>query len=503
MGLCPCPGRYQWGGIAAAEPSSLSPHFFSPHRLLTSSLWGVFIARFCHLKKFALGAEERAGFGGEIVRNQLLPTLAAATVTFQGFTTDGPQALNTDGAAGVRRGGSVPEQVVRSPLCELSAPGALPEVREHRKALCAIEGLEREELMSPKMGAILRFKLGDPHARVSATEQRRIPSSLLAQTGPSSVRHLESAVRIFRKSESGRTLPKPAIRAAVTIGFFTEGGIKGVPAYLAKVEQLGTVGDFRTHLETDKPYSVAWLHDRLKMFDEMEARFLDVGEKLPRAETTLRAYYRNVAKLPDSVLKYLTLRQVIAPENLLALASMGESKGYNSMNQGTSGGRIVGSTHEAKELLGKDLTSMTIGHVLKLMERGKLFAAGRFQIIPETLKEAMTCAGLSTKDLFDKKSQDALGVALLLNKRPQLGAYAQGEVPNTPTNKRAAQRELSAEWASIPNPDTGISTYAADGANQHDTRITKDFVEQALGSAHYESRALAEANVPTNERVTQ
>ena len=83
-----------------------------------------------------------------------------------------------------------------------------------------------------------------------------------------------------------------------------------------------------------------------------------------------------------------------ANAELLSFISKGEG-GYNSMNQGTSGGRIVGSTHNAASILGKNLTDMTVGEVMGHQSSGKLFAAGRYQIIPSTMKMAVARAKLS------------------------------------------------------------------------------------------------------------
>jgi murein DD-endopeptidase MepM/ murein hydrolase activator NlpD len=109
----------------------------------------------------------------------------------------------------------------------------------------------------------------------------------------------------------------------------------------------------------------------------------------------------------------------------LDIISGPESGGsYNAMNQGTIGDDIVGSTLDSKTKIGKNLTDMTIGEVLQrqqwLMNKSNpqvsnygVYAAGRYQFIPNTLPGVMKSAGLSPQDKFSPENQDLMAVALL------------------------------------------------------------------------------------------
>ena len=99
--------------------------------------------------------------------------------------------------------------------------------------------------------------------------------------------------------------------------------------------------------------------------------------------------------------------------------------GYNAMNQGTipdsKGQRpkatIGGKT--SKDIVGKNLTDMTIGEVIARQNRrltndqGFIHAAGRYQIIGNTLPGAMKGAGLKPTDMFSPENQDKMGIYLL------------------------------------------------------------------------------------------
>ena len=164
-------------------------------------------------------------------------------------------------------------------------------------------------------------------------------------------------------------------------------------------------------------------------------------------------------------------------DKLLKFISKGEG-GYNAMNQGTIGNKIVGSTNESKDKIGKDLTSMTIGEIMKrqkyLMNGSNpqisdygIFAAGAYQIIPDTMPGALKFSGLKESDLFSKENQDKLAIGLI-NSIPAAKSYLSGDSDD----EIDAARGLSKMWASIPNPDTNKSAYGSGNAAGHTTGET-------------------------------
>ena len=100
---------------------------------------------------------------------------------------------------------------------------------------------------------------------------------------------------------------------------------------------------------------------------------------------------------------------------------------YNAMNQGTDkNGNIVGSTmggKTSKDIIGKNLTDMTIGEVIDRQNERKyprnakpdlgIHAAGKYQMIGNTLPGAMQSAGLKPSDQFSPENQDRMGLALM------------------------------------------------------------------------------------------
>jgi hypothetical protein len=138
--------------------------------------------------------------------------------------------------------------------------------------------------------------------------------------------------------------------------------------------------------------------------------------------------------------------------NLLDLIASAESgkAGYDAANKGKAGDTPGGMP---------GLSNMKVADVMRLQKEKKLFAAGRYQIVPDTLAELIKGTygntGVSLNDTFNAATQDKL-VTALINKRLQQGG---GDPFKT-------QLALSQEFASIADPSTGKSYYAGKGNNK-------------------------------------
>lgn len=157
--------------------------------------------------------------------------------------------------------------------------------------------------------------------------------------------------------------------------------------------------------------------------------------------------------------------------SILDLIAQGEGN-YNSVNSGVAGNMPGG----AKKYFGKDLTDMSVGEVMQLQAQKKIFAAGRYQIIPETMKTAVNKSGVKMTDRFNQATQDRLGTALIKN-RPRLNAYVTGKSNDIV----GAMDDMSREWASIPNPHTGRSYYDK-GPGRNSAKVSGSAVRSALES---------------------
>lgn len=147
-------------------------------------------------------------------------------------------------------------------------------------------------------------------------------------------------------------------------------------------------------------------------------------------------------------------------QNFFDIILHGESKTYNDHNWYVYGnelkGFIEGRSKFPYPLLNKPLSKYTIGEVMDFQSRqrdgsGQLWATGRYQIIPKTLKGLVASLKLPTNKLYDQETQDLMGYQLLME-RPALRQYLKGEVPDTIENKQKAALDVAKIWSSVGVP---------------------------------------------------
>ena len=117
-----------------------------------------------------------------------------------------------------------------------------------------------------------------------------------------------------------------------------------------------------------------------------------------------------------------------------------EEGGYDSINRGYAGDTPGGM----KSLTGSSLASYTVAEVMGF-QNGTVYAVGRYQFIPSTLKAAVSYSDVSFQDKFTSEVQDRLMASLVLHKRPEVGSWLRGEHDDL----WAATTGLAKEWASI------------------------------------------------------
>lgn len=143
-----------------------------------------------------------------------------------------------------------------------------------------------------------------------------------------------------------------------------------------------------------------------------------------------------------------------------ALIARGEGS-YNSVNRGKAGGYRSGT---------EDLGNKTVGEVMADQAAHKYNAAGRYQIIAGTLREAAKSMGLKGDEKFDQKLQDRIfSEHLAGTKRPAIADYLSGRSNDI----RAALKATALEWASVADPDTGRSAYEGQGNNRSSISVAE------------------------------
>lgn len=162
------------------------------------------------------------------------------------------------------------------------------------------------------------------------------------------------------------------------------------------------------------------------------------------------------------------------------LISKGEGN-YNSFNRGNAGdsrGQTI------------DFSQMTLGEVQTAQHLGRhdphrLFAVGKYQIIPDTMDDAARQLKLDPSQKFTPDLQERIFADYLIaGKRPQIEAYIKGEPGAT---LHAAQKAACQEWASVEDPDTPGKPYAPylKHGNNHSS-ITSGQIAGALNTMRAE-----------------
>jgi peptidoglycan hydrolase-like protein with peptidoglycan-binding domain len=175
------------------------------------------------------------------------------------------------------------------------------------------------------------------------------------------------------------------------------------------------------------------------------------------------------------------------------LISKGEGN-YNSFNRGNAGdsrGQTI------------DFSQMTLGEVQTAQHLGRhdphrLFAVGKYQIIPDTMDDAAKRLKLDAEQKFNPELQERIFADYLIAaKRSQIEAYIKGEAGVT---LHAAQKAACKEWASVEDPDTPGKPYPPylRHGNNHSS-ITSSQIASALDMMRAEYRSDIAKGMTPNE----
>lgn len=162
------------------------------------------------------------------------------------------------------------------------------------------------------------------------------------------------------------------------------------------------------------------------------------------------------------------------------LISSGEG-GYGSFNRGRAGD-AHGMTI--------DFSGMTLAEVQAAQHLGRhdpnrLFAVGKYQIIPRTMDSAVEHLHLDPSQKFTPELQERIFADYLIaEKRPAIASYIRGDASAT---LHGAQKAAAMEWASVDDPDTPGLPYKAyiDVGNNHSS-IRANRIGDALNTMRAE-----------------
>lgn len=132
---------------------------------------------------------------------------------------------------------------------------------------------------------------------------------------------------------------------------------------------------------------------------------------------------------------------------------------YSTFNRGNAG-------DSARQKI--DFSQMTIQDIMahQALPPGngqRLFAVGKYQVIPVTMRGAVASLGIAMNQTFGPTLQEQVfRNYLIADKRPNVKKYIIGQS----NNLLGAQFALALEFASVADPNTGRSHYGGSGGNR-------------------------------------
>ena len=144
--------------------------------------------------------------------------------------------------------------------------------------------------------------------------------------------------------------------------------------------------------------------------------------------------------------------QIVGPLAILVAKAESGAEGYNAFNRGTANGKIIPAGGKL------ELTKMSIKEIMTKQalppgDPDRLFAVGKYQTIPITLKSACQSLNIDINQPFSEQTQDIICQEYLVaKKRPPLVAYYKNPDKNNEKLLMDAGKSLAAEFASIEDP---------------------------------------------------
>jgi hypothetical protein len=160
------------------------------------------------------------------------------------------------------------------------------------------------------------------------------------------------------------------------------------------------------------------------------------------------------------------------------LISKGEG-GYGSFNRG-----IAGDSH-GRQI---NFSQMSIGDIMTLQRlppgnSRRLFAVGKYQVIPKTMRGAVAALGIAANEMYGPPLQEKVfRNYLVAAKRPAVKRF----ITNQGGDLHNAQLALALEFASVADPNTGRSHYGGSGGNRASITVAQTAAALQAEKAKYQ-----------------
>ncbi len=287
-------------------------------------------------------------------------------------------------------------------------------------------------------------------------------------------------------------------------------GVLGINSPSRVFAEIGgfTVEGMQQGMETAQPKLFSFLDgfgDKLKGWwkgvadaftgDDLAANIGKAFEVTKNALPSLPAPVSNAIEAAASVIPGVgaitTVSKVVSQigkqNSVSGLIHWGESKrrGYNDYNRGSD-------RRAASNKQNLDLTQMSVGQIMQMQALpigsvNRLFAVGKYQVIPDTLKEAVSALHISQTDKFTPQLQEKIFTEHLASrKRPQIEKYIKGS-----GSLENASHAVAQEWASVASIKTGRGLYDGVGVNHAGIKAQEMTAALQVARAEYAKQRAA------------
>ena len=116
-----------------------------------------------------------------------------------------------------------------------------------------------------------------------------------------------------------------------------------------------------------------------------------------------------------------------------------ESRNDYSAYNITDGKKVISAKFKT------NINSMSLGEIMEKQANREMFAVGRYQVIPDTLREAAAALKLNPDAKFDSSMQDKILEYIVDKKRPEIGKFLSGNGGSA----QMASYSAAQEWAGL------------------------------------------------------
>jgi len=213
--------------------------------------------------------------------------------------------------------------------------------------------------------------------------------------------------------------------------------------------------------------------------------------------------YNIILTIPSNIVE--TNKSLTKLKNII-----GNYESGNNYGVANTGGDGVRSSTNVNGISFNSLK--TFQNISNDSDRRRVFASGRFQIIPSTMDSIKLSLGLKNNDRYSPINQEKMGDYILLTYRPQIGNYLKGTNKGSSIDLINAVNQIGYEWASMPvisksngglvvgNIITGFgqtTNYGGSGGNPSQAKVDIKTIANSLIKTRIEYSGKTPIFIPT------